>query len=77
MQAAAECVNADDVLMDVLASMFNDHKSCMGVMHEGKLVGNISISDLRSFSPDMHAYLMQPVGNYLLAIKGLPVTQVR
>lgn len=76
VQAAAECVNADDLLMDVLAGMFNDHKSCMGVMHDGALVGNISISDLRAFGPDMHAQLMQPVGRYLLSIKGLPVPQV-
>lgn len=62
--------------MDVLASMFNDHKSCMGVLHDGKLVGNISISDLREFSPAMHAYLLQPVGNFLLAIKQLPAPQV-
>lgn len=76
MQAAAECVNAEDLLMDVLAGMYNDHKSCMGVMHGGKLVGNISISDLRAFTPDMAGYLMQPVGKYLLAIKGLSSPEV-
>jgi hypothetical protein len=77
MQAAAECVNADDLLMDVLAGMFNDHKSSMGVMHDGKLVGNISISDLRFFNPDMHASLLQPVGHYLLAMQGRPAPEVR
>ena len=76
VQAAAECVQADDLLMDVMAGMFNDRKSCMGVMHDGSLVGNISISDLRAFSPDIHAHLLQPVGKYLMAIKGLSVPQV-
>jgi predicted transcriptional regulator len=76
LQAAAECVKADDLLMDVLAGMFNDHKSCMGVMHNGKLVGNISVSDIRFFTPEMHQALLQPVGQYILAINNLSAPQV-
>jgi hypothetical protein len=77
LQAAAECVEANDQLMTVLAGMYRDKKSCMGVMHGGHLVGNISISDLRWFSPEESRFLTQPVGNYLLAMNKLPLPEVR
>ena len=77
VQAAAETEDASATLIQVLVDMWRDHKSCMGVTYKGDLVGNLSISDLRYMTQDLFEYLGKPVGQFLLASRGLPVPEAR
>jgi hypothetical protein len=79
VQAAAETVPASHTALQVFVDMYRDHKTCMGVLDApgGSLVGNISISDLRYVTPALYAKLHAPVGEFILALRGLPAPAVR
>jgi len=75
--AAAETVPASQPTLKTLIDMYRDRKTCMGVVDTagGKLVGNLSISDLRKVTPDLYAMLLAPVGEFILALHGQPVPE--
>jgi hypothetical protein len=46
--------------------MFTDHKSCLGIVDAaGKLIGNLSISDIRALVATDYGLLLSPVAEYI------------
>lgn len=59
--------------LEAFSQMARDHKSSMGVVDpaSGRLLGNISVSDLRGLLPDQFGLLLLSVGEYIAARRGL------
>ena len=78
VQGAAETVPASEITTQVLVDMWRDRKTCMGIVApDGELIGNVSISDLRALTPELFPLLKQPIGAFVLAVRGYSAPEVR
>ncbi|KAL4425007.1 hypothetical protein ABPG77_002892 [Micractinium sp. CCAP 211/92] len=72
-EGAVFCVPASTPAIEAFARMAIDEKSCLGLTEPttGKLVGNLSASDLRGLtSPEAFASLLSPAADYQAARHG-------
>lgn len=65
-------VTADTPALAAIHHMAADHKSCVGIVDAegGKLVGNLSVSDLRDLPPQHFAVMLLPVGELVAILHG-------
>jgi hypothetical protein len=70
-------VPATEIALQVFVDMWRDRKSCMGIVANNELIGNVSISDLRLLDSSNFGLLAQPVGKFILAARGYAVPEVR
>jgi hypothetical protein len=68
-------VSAETTVLEAYHHMCMDHKSCMGVTDaDGKLVGNLSLSDLRGLDQDHFGLLLLPVSEMIAILQGTKVS---
>ncbi|KAF8072382.1 CBSCBS2 [Scenedesmus sp. PABB004] len=67
-------VPASMTALEAFSQMARDHKSSVGVVDPagGKLLGNLSVSDLRGLAVEDFPLLLLTVGEYIAARRGLP-----
>ena len=72
-------IAADAPALEAFSKMARDHKSALGVTDPktGKLIGNISVSDIRGLAPEDFPQLLKTAGDYALVHHGQPASQVR
>jgi CBS domain-containing protein len=69
--SAVFTVSAETTALEAYHHMCMDHKSCMGVTDaDGKLVGNLSLSDLRGLDQDHFGLLLLPVSEMIAILQG-------
>lgn len=68
-------VPASLTTLEVFAQMERDHKSSLGITDNGKLVANVSVSDLRKLTAENYHLLLKPVGEFILAVRGVTSLQ--
>lgn len=77
-EGAVFCVPASTPALEAFGRMAIDQKSSLGLTDaDGKLVGNLSASDLRGLAtPEDFAALLKPAGEYQAAQAGVAVASV-
>lgn len=65
-------VTADTPTLEAFSMLARDHKSALGVTDpaSGKLIGNLSVSDIRGLKAEDFPQLLLPVGDYILVRHG-------
>eukprot|EP00010_Vexillifera_abyssalis_P005771 CAMPEP_0201552276 /NCGR_PEP_ID=MMETSP0173_2-20130828/14597_1 /ASSEMBLY_ACC=CAM_ASM_000268 /TAXON_ID=218659 /ORGANISM="Vexillifera sp., Strain DIVA3 564/2" /LENGTH=311 /DNA_ID=CAMNT_0047962729 /DNA_START=30 /DNA_END=965 /DNA_ORIENTATION=- len=63
--SSVKTVNASESALSAFAKMGADHLSALGVVNaDGKLVGNLSASDIRGVTPDLYPCLLQDITKF-------------
>lgn len=64
-------VAASASALEAFHHMAMDHKSCLGIVDAaGKLIGNVSLSDIRALSPVQYGLLLSPVAEFVAITQG-------
>lgn len=63
-------VSASLPALEAFGFMARDHKSSLGLVDGGKLVANISVSDLRGLAPEDFPLLLLPAGEFVAVRNG-------
>ena len=73
--SAVFTVSAETTALEAYHHMCMDHKSCIGVTDaDGKLVGNLSLSDLRGLDQDHCGLLLLPESEMIAILQGTKVS---
>lgn len=64
-------VHASATALEAFHHMALDHKSCLGIVdNTGKLIGNVSVSDLRFLGPQNYGLLLLTVAEFIVVVAG-------
>ncbi|EFJ45381.1 hypothetical protein VOLCADRAFT_109874 [Volvox carteri f. nagariensis] len=64
-------IHASASALEAFHHMALDHKSCLGIVdNTGKLIGNVSVSDLRFLGPQNYGLLLSTVAEFSVVIAG-------
>ncbi len=64
-------IHAGKTALEAFHHMAVDHKSCLGIVDdEGRLIGNVSISDLRAVGAGNFALLLSSVAEFSVIVAG-------
>lgn len=68
---ACMTVSASLPALEAFGFMARDHKSSLGLVDGGKLVANLSVSDLRGLTPEEFPLLLLPAGEFAAVRNGV------
>ncbi len=75
-QGSVFTIHAGKTALEAFHHMAVDHKSCLGIVDdEGRLIGNVSISDLRAVGAGNFALLRRSVAEFVVAVAGKGISQ--